>query len=77
MKTKAYLRFLKPGFKPFNPLELAKETEGNMSVFIQPQSIEVSPLDMQQVVVYAASIVGPIGQEIFLKSLANSTPPKK
>jgi uncharacterized Fe-S cluster-containing radical SAM superfamily protein len=27
MKTKAYLRFLKPGFKPFNPLELAKETE--------------------------------------------------
>ena len=27
MKTKAYLRFLKPGFKPFDPLELAKETE--------------------------------------------------
>ena len=27
MKTKPYLRFLKPGFKPFDPLELAKETE--------------------------------------------------
>jgi uncharacterized Fe-S cluster-containing radical SAM superfamily protein len=27
MKTKPYLRFLKPGFKPFDPLTLAKETE--------------------------------------------------
>jgi len=48
-----------------------------MSAYILHLSMEESLLDMRQVVVCAVFIVGPTGQEIFPKSLENSTHPKR
>ncbi|MEM1546160.1 MAG: hypothetical protein QXP91_06845 [Candidatus Methanomethylicia archaeon] len=81
-----YQHFLVEGFKPFDPLELARRTEaivtrrgptvlrGNILISTQFLFIGVLLPVMLLAVVYDTSIVGVTGQETSLKFLGNSTP---
>jgi len=56
--VREYQRFLTPGFEPFNPLELARETE-KIATRQEPQGME-----RKYAGIYAAPVYGESAQAI-------------